>query len=100
MGEGTDTLTEDETMFHKSNFGRFADNLSQYADRNGYVPQEGDDWRDMDYELGPDAPSPDDSEEERREKIEYLDEEWWPEHVERAVEATEQAKQSLEEWRS
>jgi hypothetical protein len=87
-------------MFHKSNFGSYNSNVAKYADRDGYVPEKGDDWREMNYDLGPDQPRPDDTEEERAEKLEYLDEEWWPSHVRGAVEATEAAQESLSEWQN
>jgi hypothetical protein len=43
-------------MYHITNLGMY-DHPRPYADIQGYVPEPGDDWRDMRYDIGPDAPS-------------------------------------------
>lgn len=42
-------------MFHISNLGHNA-RAAQFADINGYVPEAGDNWRDMNYDFGSDCP--------------------------------------------
>jgi len=54
-------------MYHLSNLGMF-DHPREFADIEGYVPEPGDDWRDMRYDLGEDDPA------RWRRKIEELEE--------------------------
>jgi len=76
--------------YHKTNFGKFAPRIT---DINGYVPEPGDDWRDMRWDHGPDDPGePGISDEERRDRFRYLDEEWWPGVLEAARLATKRAQ--------
>jgi hypothetical protein len=42
-------------MFHISNLGHNA-RAAKFADINGYVPEAGDNWRDMSYDFGSDCP--------------------------------------------
>ncbi len=42
-------------MFHISNLGHNA-RAAKFADINGYVPEAGDNWRDMNYDFGSDCP--------------------------------------------
>ena len=42
-------------MFHYSNLGVFGGGLRQYADRNGFVPQAGDNEGDFNFEDCPNA---------------------------------------------
>lgn len=42
-------------MFHINNLGHSA-RAAQFADMNGYVPEAGDNWRDMNYDFGSDCP--------------------------------------------
>ena len=42
-------------MFHISNLGPNA-LAAQFADINGYVPEAGDNWRDMNFDFGTDCP--------------------------------------------
>ncbi len=64
-------------MQHKSHFGHHADKLP--ADRDGQIPEHGDDWRDMNYDHGPHDPEEEGiKDEEQAQRIEYLDKEWWP----------------------
>jgi hypothetical protein len=69
-------------MFHKSELGEHARRFP--SDRNGNVPEHDDHWRDMEFEHGPNDPNEEGvSEEERKRRIKYLDEEWWPEVIAR-----------------
>ena len=78
-------------MYHKSNFGKFAPR--GVADVDGYVPEPDDDWRDMRWDLGPDDPDEEGiSAAERRDRIKYLDEEWWPTVLYEATDATKRAQ--------
>jgi hypothetical protein len=47
--------TGEDAMFHISNLGHNA-RAAQFADINGYVPEAGDNWRDMNYDFGSDCP--------------------------------------------
>ncbi len=70
-----------EKMYHKTNLGRFASYVDQYADINGYVPQAGDHHSKMNYDA-----------------MTEWDADSWQEHVEAAVRATEKANQAAAEW--
>jgi hypothetical protein len=60
---------------------------------DGYVPEPDDDWRDMRWALGPDDPDEEGiSDAERRDRIRYLDEEWWPTVLEAARRGTKRAQ--------
>lgn len=84
-------------MYHKTNLGRFGESLP--CDIDGYVPEAGDDWRDMNWDLGQDDPDADDlSTEERKQRTAYLDDEWWPAKIAEAGEATAAANVDLAEW--
>lgn len=75
---------------HITNFGKFETYVYEYADMDGYIPQEGDDWKEMNFDLsGEDLSDP--------EVLEYY-EEWWPEFVENATAAVDEALAALEEW--
>jgi len=64
-------------MIHKSNLGYFGKDI--YSDLDGYIPQVGDDWRDMKFDLSQDNPFADGiTAEERKDRTEYLDNYWWP----------------------
>lgn len=86
--------------FHVSNFGSFGGGLPR--DINGYVPEEGDDWRNMSWELDHETSRDLRSEDPDRVATAeaYLDGEWWPEVVAQAVEATAKASAALDEWRA
>lgn len=71
-------------MFHKSQLGRFARHIDKYADKTGYVPERGDDWRNMKYDVG-----------EYDET--YLDEEWWPTLLNGAVALTDEIRTQMDE---
>lgn len=84
--------------YHISNLGAFGNGIT--TDMQGYVPEPGDDWRDMSFDLGPDE-NPDRegiSEAEREERLEYLDRDWWPGVIAAAEAATARAHAALEEW--
>ena len=53
--------------YHKSNFGKFAPR--GVADVDGYVPESGDDWRDMRWDLGPDDPDEGSDDDELQDKL-------------------------------
>jgi hypothetical protein len=76
---------------HFSNFGRFGDHLKRLADQDGYVPLQGD-WRDFGYEAINAALDGD------PEEIEYIEQQWWPEHLEESRDAVDQAERNLKEW--
>ena len=85
-------------MFHYTQMGWFGNSLPR--DVNGYVPEEGDDWRDMNFDLGSDMdPDRARNRKEKKEIIAYLDAEWWPDFVENAVKATATASKELAVWR-
>lgn len=85
-------------MFHYSHLGSFGSNLPR--DINGYVPEKGDDWRDMRFDLGSDlSPDAAKNKRDRKERETFLDDEWWPEFVADAVRRTEEASAALDEWR-
>jgi hypothetical protein len=64
-------------MLHKSKFGHHGEKLP--SDLDGQIPEEGDDWRDMNFDHGPLSPDePGISNEERTQRMEHLDKEWWP----------------------
>lgn len=64
-------------MLHQSELG---DHASRFpVDQQGRVPEEGDDWRNMRFDYGSNDPHEKGiSDEERRRRIDYLDQEWWP----------------------
>lgn len=70
-------------MFHLTNLGKFAGELKQYADLNGYVPEAGDDHSAMEWDAAT-----------------KWEADAWREHVAAAVLATEQAEQDVAEWRT
>jgi hypothetical protein len=85
--------------YHKTNLGGFAAHVERYADIDGYVPEHGDDWRDMRYDLGPDDPEEEGiSEEERQARQQHLDEDWWPDKVAEAASATDEANRAVANW--
>lgn len=65
-------------MFHHTNFGTFGESLRQFADVNGYVPEFGDSLDKMAY------PNPPVN---------------WESFIEQAVQATQAAKEGLDNWR-
>lgn len=70
--------------FHVTNFGAFSNNLSRFADINGFVPVAGDVYDDdFCYEEPNDFDDPD----------------TWGEFVQEAVEATKTVNQKVDEWR-
>lgn len=69
--------------YHVSNLGAYGTEAAQYADLNGYVPEAGDDWRDLQWDAA----------------IEWSDEAW-AEHVAGAVAATERAERDLAQWQT
>jgi len=72
--------------YHISAFGSLGRNLEQFKDRNGYIPETGDEVTSMAYGDdfgGEDECNPD-----------------WPDFVERAVAATERASRAAEAWRN
>ncbi len=62
-------------MFHQSELGRFGVLLP--CDRNGQIPEPGDDWREMAWDL-------EDFNVCDANLIELLDDIWWPQLVELA----------------
>lgn len=68
--------------FHMNNLGSFGANLYQWADLDGYVPQEGDTPDQFSYEDGD------------------FDPDEWRIWVEQAVTATKRAEEALERWRT
>lgn len=83
--------------YHISNLGTFGNGIT--TDMEGYVPEPGDDWRDMRFDLGSDDPDAEGiSEEERAERLEYIEREWWPGVIAEAQVATAAAHAALEEW--
>lgn len=79
-------------MFHFSTMGWFGSSLPR--DTNGFVPEDGDDWRDMNWDL------PDTGGCSEEEAEDWLDSEWWPEVVAEAVSATARASEALAKWRA
>ena len=70
-------------MYHINNLGSFAGHVSRFADIDGFVPQEGDEHEDMRWDsAGP-----------------GWDDDQWADHVDEAVEATEEAEIAIGEWR-
>ncbi len=79
-------------MLHFSKLGEFAEKFPR--DTAGYVPVQGDCWRQMkfdDHQMDPEEEGI--SAEERARRIEYLDKEWWPQ----VLAKTNDEKQRLEE---
>ncbi len=70
-------------MYHKTNFGRFANHVERYADLNGYVPEAGDHWSKMEFDAAT-----------------VFDADSWQEHVEAAVEAAVRAEQDVQAWQA
>ena len=68
---------KESKMFHQSELGRFAALL--VCDKNGQIPEPGDDWREMEWGL-------DDLDSRDANMIELLDDIWWPQLVELASE--------------
>ena len=70
-------------MLHKSILGEHAAHFPQ--DEQGHIPEPGDHWSHMKFELGPNSPFEEGlSHEEREKRTQYLDQVWWPkilEHV-------------------
>ena len=71
-------------MFHKSELGRFARHVDKFTDQHGYVPERGDDWRDMGYDVG------------EADEV-YLDEKWWPSILRGAVALTDEIRELQEQ---
>jgi hypothetical protein len=66
-------------MLHIKELGEFAHRFLHHADKDGHVPEEGDHWREMKFEHGENDPHEEGiTEEERKRRIDYLDNEWWP----------------------
>ena len=64
-------------MFHKSQLGEHAEHFAH--DSAGFVPVDGDSWRQMKFEHGDRDPNEAGlSQEERDRRVEYLDKVWWP----------------------
>jgi hypothetical protein len=83
--------------FHKSNLGKFGEGLP--TDLYGYVAQEGDDWRDMDFDLRENDPFEDGiSDEEKSERLDYLDNDWWPIYVKVLTHLVEEAEKSAQDY--
>lgn len=65
--------------FHKSSLGKFGEGIP--CDRDGYVPEEGDEFSDFDFGG-------------------YLEEDDWEEFLEDAIFCTNEALSDLEDWRN
>jgi hypothetical protein len=64
-------------MLHISELDEHAHRF--HKDKDGNVPEHGDDWRNMKFDHG--ANDPDEagiSDEERQLRLAYLDDQWWP----------------------
>ena len=86
-------------MIHKSNLGYFGKDI--YSDLDGYIPQVGDDWREMNLDLSPDDPFVEGiSAEERDERIKYLDNYWWPSVVKNCEVLLDEALDSISKFNS
>ena len=89
-------------MFHKSQLGHFDDQFPH--DLTGYVPTEGDHWRQMQFDhadMDPDEKGI--SADEKARRIEYLNVVWWPEvlqrvHGERQRLEAEHGESFIEHW--
>ena len=69
-------------MLHKKELGPHARHFP--ADRQGRVPESGDDWRHMEFDHGPADPAePGISPEEKQRRLDYLDQQWWPQVIAR-----------------
>lgn len=68
--------------FHFSNFGQFSNEIKEYADLDGHVPEAGDDWFSFRWDAA----------------IRWT-KDAWQEHVEGAVRATVRAERALDAWR-
>jgi hypothetical protein len=65
-------------MFHRDELGEHADKF--LADLDLQVPEPEDDWRKMRFDHGPNDPEePGISPQERQRRIDFLDQQWWPE---------------------
>ena len=64
-------------MLHKSELGEHADRFP--ADSEGNVPEHGDHWSNLNFDHGSNDPHEEGiSDEARAQRMEYLDDEWWP----------------------
>jgi len=77
-------------MFHHTKFGKFGDSLP--ADLDGNVPEEGDDWREMNWDHGGEDISD-------AAVAERLDRQWWPAVVAEAVQKSVEATAALKKWK-
>ncbi len=89
-------------MFHKSELGEHATGFPH--DTAGYVPRGGDHWRQMKFEHGAMDPEEEGiSAEERLRRIEYLDQVWWPQILEKVSQehdrlVNEHGESYLQRW--
>jgi hypothetical protein len=81
--------------FHKSNLGSFGSNLP--CDINGYVPEADDNPWGFVIDHGSEATHDDDG--NLTEYGEWWEDEGFPEWRDGAIRATEEAEQSLSQWR-
>ena len=67
-------------MLHESKFGDHAHKLP--SDRDGNVPEAGDDWRNMNFDHGELDPHEEGiSDDERARRMDQLDTQWWPQVI-------------------
>lgn len=72
-------------MLHKSILGEHAAHFPH--DEEGHVPEPGDHWSKMKFQLGPNSPFEEGiSHEEKAKRTEYLDKVWWPKILEHVAE--------------
>lgn len=72
-------------MLHKDKLGEHAAHFPH--DDEGHIPEPGDHWANMKFQLGPNSPFEEGiSAEERARRTEYLDKVWWPAILEHAKE--------------
>jgi hypothetical protein len=71
-------------MLHKSLLGEHAVHFP--CDEEGHIPEPGDHWSKMKFQLGPNSPFEEGiSHAEKTKRTEYLDREWWPKVLERVA---------------
>lgn len=69
-------------MFHNSELKEYAEHFPQ--DQLGYIPTVGDSWRQMKFDHADQDPNEKGiSNEERARRIEFLDQQWWPQLLEK-----------------
>ncbi|NIL99218.1 MAG: hypothetical protein GTO62_19480 [Planctomycetales bacterium] len=80
-------------MFHKSELQEYAHKFPQ--DQMGYVPTQGDCWRQMKFDHAHQDPHEEGiSEDEQARRIEYLDKVWWPQVLEQVAENRQQLEEA------